>query len=235
MTCWHGYLSAVRCKYSSKWQWHPITSRFIKIQTDLIFLVPGYPDCPVCSSPEHSRTAVLYHCQSDNCNMKATEQDHQLLSIIPYWSALLLTDHFSALAQVPRWCQVIVGRATIHRLDAVSISGPYHRTTGVKAANVHNKSNIARNMHKWWRTQENLWVYRDCSEPRWASLTANCQSGWCELTRLSWQHPRSKQLYLDITTINVSHTYLCGGVNKQFFGPPYMYMWMYDIAICFIR
>jgi len=48
MSCWHGYLSGVRCKWLawSSWCHCHIVSCFIKIQTGLTFLVPAYPGCP---------------------------------------------------------------------------------------------------------------------------------------------------------------------------------------------
>jgi len=48
MSCWHGYLSGVRCKWLawSSWCHCHIVSCFIKIQTGITFLVPAYPGCP---------------------------------------------------------------------------------------------------------------------------------------------------------------------------------------------
>jgi len=48
--CWHGFMywhqSAMICIWSSWCHCHSIISCFIKIQTDLIFLVSAYPGCP---------------------------------------------------------------------------------------------------------------------------------------------------------------------------------------------
>ena len=50
MRCWHGYLSAVRCKWFAYGPADatatPIISCLINIQTGSAFLVPTYPCCP---------------------------------------------------------------------------------------------------------------------------------------------------------------------------------------------
>ena len=80
MRCWHGYLSGLWsevqmiCIWSSWCHCHHITSCFIKIQTDLTFMVV---DCPGCLGNEAVKGLFCYRT--------ARPCSHTLRSFV-YWS-----------------------------------------------------------------------------------------------------------------------------------------------------
>jgi len=80
LRCWHGYLSAVRCKwfaYGLANDCHPSASCFIKIQTGLTFLVLAYPGCP--GKEAIKWVSVLYHVAKNfSMSNNFTHQRHLL-------------------------------------------------------------------------------------------------------------------------------------------------------------